>query len=281
VKVEFVSVTQPAPRLVAQGIRTAEDLIAYEARVSSPSKQLETETAPRLLAYLIRNRHWSPFDQVDFCVELETSRAISAQFIRHWSICIQEHSMRYATGAIGFEVSEARGPVGASNRQGSADNLSDEVKEWWRSHSVAINEFSQEFYDMAIEKGIAPEVARFVLPLSTRTRLFAKATVRDWIHYFGQRLDHHAQQEHRELATEIFKLFSEHFPAVVKAVEIDRERTTFDLSQVEQLRKARENQTRLIDTARALIHNLKSFPFAAEGATANLEDVIRQSEDKS
>ena len=216
-KVTFVSITQPSPELQARGIETAEDLIVYAARVSSPKNQLNTETAPRLIRYLVSHAHWSPFELAHLTVEVETSRAIAAQLLRHRSMSFQEFSLRYSEATLGFEVCEARGKVG-SNRQGSADNLPEDVKAWWREAQSDIHEMAQAVYDGAIGYGIAPEVARFLLPLSTTTRLYVAGSVRSWIHYLEQRVSPHAQQEHREMAQAIKAIFDTHFPHIAQAL---------------------------------------------------------------
>ena len=217
-KVTFISSTQPSPELQAKGIKTAEDLVVYCARVTSPSRQTDTESAPRLIRFLIKRKHWSPFEMADLCLEVETSRAIAAQLLRHRSLSFQEFSQRYAPASLGFEKHEARGKVGESNRQGSADNLSPEVKEWWRSMEDGMQWAAQALYDEALAKGVAPEQARFILPLGVTTRLYVKGSVRSWIHYLALRTDSHAQQEHREMAQAAKAIFDTHFPHIAQAL---------------------------------------------------------------
>jgi len=219
-RVEFVSKTVPAPRLIAKGINNADDLMVYQARVSSPQNQVDTLTAPRLLNYCLKHGHWSVFDMADMTVEVETSRAISAQVVRHWSFDgievvgdfrFQEFSQRYAK-VLDFETYEARAPH-PKNRQASVDTLSAETKGWFASAQNAVNARAAELYDQAIEKGIAKECARFLLPMSAKTTFFMKGTARSWIHYLTQRSTAAgAQKEHVEIADIIRSIFKTEFP---------------------------------------------------------------------
>jgi thymidylate synthase (FAD) len=192
-------------------IRTAEDLIIYTARVSSPSTQEDVETAPRLLKYLVEHCHWSPFEMVDMTVEIETSRAIAAQILRHRSFFFQEFSQRYSPASLGFETVSARRQA-SKNRQGSIDDMEPETKLWFQHAQRQNEEQSQTLYETALHFGVALEQARFLLPLSTRTRLYMKGSVRSWIHYLQVRLAPEAQAEHREVAKEIAEIFKAQFP---------------------------------------------------------------------
>ena len=210
-RVELVSLTQP--NIV--GVGTAEQLIAYCARVSNPSNQHNNDTAPRLLRFLIRNKHWSPFEMASMCVSIETSRAIAAQILRHRSFSFQEFSQRYAAvdqGAI--EPVELR-MAGSTNRQSSTDKVDDEKYDLMLQHSV---KSSFETYDYLVNHGVATETARMVLPLCTKTKLYMNGTIRSWIHYLQIRCDHHVQKEHREIAEEIREIMKIHFPNVYEAV---------------------------------------------------------------
>lgn len=209
-KVKLVSITKPE----IEGIDSAEDLIAYCARVSNPSNQMNTETAPRLLSYLIKHKHWSPFEMVDVCFEIETSRAIAAQILRHRSFSFQEFSQRYS------EVNALEKTLwrkqGKTNRQvGDEDiNLSEEDKKVVGDALL----HSQKAYNLLLDKGIAKECARMVLPLCTSTTMYMKGSVRSWIHYIDLRAKEDTQKEHRLIAEEIKKAFGKKFPAVFKAV---------------------------------------------------------------
>jgi thymidylate synthase (FAD) len=220
--VKVVSITKS----LVDGIELSpEELIVYTARVSNPSNQMNTETADKLLKYLITNKHWSPLDMVDFAVEVKTSRAIAAQILRHWSFDFQEFSQRYAE-AVDLEPIQIR-EAGSTTRQGSKIGQFDpEItieyncfeQEGLASEIIEQHlEYSVELYKALLEAGVAKECARMVLPLTTQTTIYMKASVRSWLFYLSQRLDPHAQLEHRELAAMIFDVFKIHFPNVVKA----------------------------------------------------------------
>lgn len=208
------------------GIKTGDDLIAYCARVSSPQNQHKTETAPRLIRYLIDHKHWSPFEMASMCVEITTSRAIAQQILRHRSFSFQEFSQRYAT-ATEFEPIELR-KQGATNRQGG-EEVFDPILKTCTGNMLAsamIEDYltwGKAIYDQLIQAGTAKECARFVLPLCTQTRLYMHGTVRSWIHYLEQRVDSHAQKEHRLAAEEIKKIFVEQFPQTASALELINE----------------------------------------------------------
>ena len=209
-KAKLVSITKPE----IEGLDNAEDLIAYCARVSNPSNQMNTETAPRLLAYLIKHKHWSPFEMVDVCFEIETSRAIAAQILRHRSFSFQEFSQRYSE-VTALEKTLWR-KQGKTNRQvGEKDvDLSEEDKKVVGDALL----HSQKAYNLLLDKGIAKECARMVLPLCTSTTMYMKGSVRSWVHYIDLRAKEDTQKEHRLVAEEIKQIFSEKFPAVSKAV---------------------------------------------------------------
>lgn len=225
-KVTLISVTQPVGN-VSEIAGTAEDLIVYCARVSNPKNQGNTETGPRLIRYLIDHHHWSPFELASMCVEIETSRAIAQQILRHRSFSFQEFSQRYAdVSAIGddlFEPVEIRVKNPGGNRQGSLE--APEVVAEWNGGKMEAGGLIQDVqatcdgaYRSLLEAGVAPEVARFVLPLCTRTRLYMTGTVRSWIHYLQIRCDAHTQKEHRLVAEEIKRIFCETFPITTEAL---------------------------------------------------------------
>lgn len=192
-----------------------EELIVYEARVSNPNNQLNTSTAPRLLAYCIRKKHWSVFDQADVTVEITTSRGIAAQILRHHSFRFQEFSQRYAK-ATASEPIELRKP-GSSSRQSSEEPLDNPSLDERVTDHVSR---SFTLYEELIDRGASTETARFVLPLSTRTRLYMKGSIRSWIHYLMVREEPTTQKEHRKVANAVRPIIQEHFPNVMAAVDM-------------------------------------------------------------
>lgn len=212
--VKFVAKTQPAIQDEQGRTLSAEELIVYCARVSNPANQLNTSTAPKLLAYCIRNKHWSVFEQADMTVEITTSRGVSPQILRHNSFRFQEFSQRYSK-AVGSQHVELR-MQGTKNRQGGEELLNNQSVD-----DRVLRHIEQGFvlYDDLIQRGVAFESARFILPLSTTTTLYMKGSVRSWIHYTMVRLEKHAQKEHRLIAQQIRALLREHFPNVIAAVE--------------------------------------------------------------
>jgi thymidylate synthase (FAD) len=190
-----------------------EQLIEYTARVSNPSSQEKYNTSFKLLKYLIENNHISPLEMVDFTVEIETSRAIAAQVLRHWSFSFQEFSQRYAQAAEYVEY-DARSQD-AKNRQNSIDNMSEEDKAWFHEAQMKVWTTSKDLYDEALNKGIAKEQARFLLPLNTKTRLYMKGSVRDWYFYLRLRSANGTQKEHMDIAWSIINnVFIPHFPTI-------------------------------------------------------------------
>lgn len=191
---------------------TPEESIVYMARVSSPNQR--TEDAAKLLTYLVKHGHWSPFDMVDMTVKIETSRAIMAQILRHWSFRFQEFSQRYAeVKDMDWKHVEARAK-GDTNRQGSL-----EVNEIMTPIMRNMCEAGERDYLQLIDEDVAPECARMVLPLATMTQAYMKGSVRSWMIYFWQRLDPHAQKEHRQLAEQMFQIFKREFPITANLVE--------------------------------------------------------------
>jgi thymidylate synthase (FAD) len=209
--VKLVSITQPV--LEDLSGFSPEEVIVYIARVSNPSNQLNRETVPRLLSYLIKHKHWSPFEFVDMTVEITTRRSIAAQILRHWSFSFQEFSQRYST-ATKLQKIELRKQAD-KNRQSSAELLNDEQLELLVENAQL---FSTEVYNKLLEAGVAREVARDVLPLSTETTMYMKGSVRDWIHYLELRTLEDTQKEHRDIANAIMELFKENFPSIHKSL---------------------------------------------------------------
>lgn len=195
----------------------AEEGIVYAARVSNPANQMNLETTDRLIGYLIRNKHWSPFEMASMTLEIETSRGIAAQILRHRSFSFQEFSQRYAE-AIDREVYEAR-RQDSKNRQNSIDDMSHEDKQWFLWAQSACWEQCRDLYKDALKRGIAKEQARFLLPLATQTRLYMSGTIRSWIHYLQVRTEPGVQKEHRDIAVAAQKIFIEQLPATAKALE--------------------------------------------------------------
>lgn len=213
--VAFVSVTEWQSDVV----KSPEDLIVYLARVSNPTSQEAGEGTQRLINYLIRHKHWSPFEMVDMTVEIETSRAIAAQILRHRSFSFQEFSQRYATANIGFEPCEAR-RQDVKNRQNSFDDLDEKTKEWFRVAQENNYMESYAVYLDALQRGISKEQARLLLPLSTQTRLYMKGSIRSWIHYLQARLDPTTQKEHRDVALACNRIFCKRFPIIAQATKL-------------------------------------------------------------
>lgn len=196
---------------------TAEQLIAHAARVSNPANQDNWATADKLLGYLIKNKHWSPFEMVSMTVEITTSRAIAAQILRHRSFSFQEFSQRYAE-ATEFITYDARRQDN-KNRQNSIDDLPDGVKDWFLTEQKRLQKRCLELYNTALEYNVAKEQARFLLPLSTKTKLYMAGSARSWIHYIQLRTEPGTQLEHREIALEIKDIFKGQFPATAEALE--------------------------------------------------------------
>lgn len=196
----------------------AEKLIAYVARVSNPSNQDNYDTAPKLLAYLIKHSHWSPFEHASLTLEIKTSRGIAAQILRHRSFTFQEFSMRYAAiGEESFVYQDAR-KQDLKNRQNSTDDLDDYTKQWFQDAQWAVNGYCYSLYEKALEKGIAKECARNLLPLSTETTIYMTGSVRSWIHYIQLRSANGTQKEHADIALEAKQIFVEQMPDIGKAL---------------------------------------------------------------
>ena len=212
-QVRLISVTNPLIEIDNSQL-TPEGLIAYCARVSSPNQ--ETPDYEKLLSYCIRNRHWSVFEMVDMTVEITTSRAISPQILRHRSFCFQEFSQRYAKVQAVEKYQPRRQDV--KNRQNSLDDLDDATVAWFDAAQESIAKLGMEKYEEALEKGIAKECARVLLPLGTQTRLYMKGSVRSWIHYLDVRTDPATQKEHRDIADAVKAIFTEQFPVTSRAM---------------------------------------------------------------
>jgi thymidylate synthase (FAD) len=191
----------------------AEKTIMYCARVSNPKNQ-DSEKAG-LLKYCLDHGHFSIFEMANMVIEIQTSRAISAQIIRHRSFSFQEFSQRYAE-ATGFETYPAR-RQDQKNRQNSVDDMSETDRKWFDEAQEANHVFCELQYDEALRRGIAKEQARFLLPLSTSTKLYMNGTIRSWIHYIDTRTEQGTQREHKEIAESIKKIFCEQLPIIAAA----------------------------------------------------------------
>lgn len=207
-QVRIISISKP----YASNIDTAEDLIAYCARVSNPSNQTNTQTSDKLLRYCIRNQHWSIFEMVHLTLEINTTRDIARQILRHRSFSFQEFSQRYADASqLGFTIREAR-LQDTKNRQNSIETDDDNLQKTWIMKQEQLVHESKLAYNWAIDNGIAKEQARAVLPEgNTNSRLYMAGTLRSWIHYCQLRMDNGTQKEHREIATECWHILCDHF----------------------------------------------------------------------
>jgi thymidylate synthase (FAD) len=213
-KVKLIGFTQPTQDIKNEGIENVQDLIAYAARVSNPSNQFNTETSTKLLNYLAKHKHWSPFEMASACLEIETTRDIARQILRHRSFSFQEFSQRYAdpTKDLEFEIREAR-LQDEKNRQNSIDVDDVELKTEWALAQERVIIEARKAYRWAIENGIAKEQARAVLPEgNTVSRLYMNGTIRSWIHYIELRSENGTQKEHIEVAKAVGEAISKIFP---------------------------------------------------------------------
>lgn len=196
----------------------ANELIAYTARVSNPENQSNQETAPRLLRYLIKHGHWSPFEMVHMTLEIKTTRDISRQILRHRSFSYQEFSQRYAKSTE-FESREAR-MQDEKNRQASVETEDKDLAEDWSIAQARVIRTANEVYNWALDKGIAKEQARAVLPEgNTSTTLYMAGSLRSWIHYCQLRMGIETQKEHREVALQCWEHIKAHFPDIAEACD--------------------------------------------------------------
>lgn len=216
--VKLVSFTEPTSLMEGDfngnfKIISPEELIVYIARVSNPSNQMNMETAPKLINYLIKHKHWSPFEFVDVTFEIVTRRSIAAQILRHKSFSFQEFSQRYST-ATEIQSIELR-KQGKTNRQSSEEPIPDFTLERDIEQHFAN---SKMLYEKLIKQGVSRETARDVLPLSTETTMYMKGSVRSWIHYLELRCAPDTQKEHREIAESIKSIFINQFPNISEAI---------------------------------------------------------------
>lgn len=222
--VKLISYSKPSRAMYDEGLTDAQELIAFCARVSNPSNQLNTETADKLIRYLIKNKHWSPLEMVSACLEVETTRDIARQILRHRSFSFQEFSQRYAdpTKDLNFVLREAR-LQDQKNRQNSVELSptigNENLKEQWKWQQERVIGAAREAYEWAIKNGIAKEQARVVLPEgNTVSRLYMNGTLRSWIHFIELRSANGTQKEHMEIAKTCAEVISEVFPMVTEFV---------------------------------------------------------------
>lgn len=226
--VKLLSYSQPTAEFASQGIADAQELIAYCARVSNPSNQLNTDTSEKLIRYLIKHQHWSPLEMVSACMEITTTRDIARQILRHRSFSFQEFSQRYAdpTKDLDFVLREAR-LQDTKNRQNSIEiDAQDEddkflIAEWNRRQQDVID-LAKETYRWAVECGIAKEQARAVLPEgNTVSRLYMNGTLRSWIHFIELRSGNGTQKEHMEVARACAEAIAAIFPMTTSLIKHD------------------------------------------------------------
>jgi thymidylate synthase (FAD) len=222
-KVKLISVSKPSREMYEEGIYDAQELIGFCARVSNPSNQFNTETSEKLIKYLVKHQHWSPLEMVSACLEIETTRDIARQILRHRSFSFQEFSQRYAdpTKDLDFVVREAR-LQDPKNRQNSVVSDDSELQAWWDAKQKFIIETVRSTYAEAISKGIAKEQARAILPEgNTVSRLYMNGTLRSWVHFIELRSANGTQLEHQLVAKECAKAIAEIFPMINDFVETD------------------------------------------------------------
>ena len=194
----------------------SEKMIAYIARVSNPKNQNNEETAERLLRYCIKNKHWSIFEMASMCVEIQTTRSISPQILRHRSFSFQEFSQRYAP-AMGLELPHLR-RQDTTNRQNSIDDVEGEKQHYYQERIEDHFKEAEELYESLLHSGVAKECARAVLPLNTGTRLYMSGTIRSWMHYCDLRAWHGTQWEHTQIALNCMDILKDVVPTVARAM---------------------------------------------------------------
>jgi thymidylate synthase (FAD) len=220
--VRMVSYSKPSDEMFEEGLVDVQELVAFCARVSNPSNQFNTETSEKLIKYLIKHQHWSPLEMVSACLEIETTRDIARQILRHRSFSFQEFSQRYAdpTKDLSFVLREAR-LQDTKNRQNSVENTNLAVATWWEERQKRVIKEAEEAYAWAIDNGIAKEQARAVLPEGlTVSRLYMNGTLRSWIHFIELRSANGTQKEHQEVARQCAKVIAEVFPLANELVKL-------------------------------------------------------------
>lgn len=195
--------------------------VAFAARVSNPTNQNNSETAEKLVRYLIKNQHWSPLEMVSVCMEIDTTRDIARQILRHRSFSFQEFSQRYADASqLGFEIREAR-MQDLKNRQNSVETDNLALQTWWENYQNQVLKLVGDAYQFALDKGIAKEQARAVLPEGmTGSRMYMNGTLRSWVHYIQLRSANGTQKEHREIALACADAIEPIFPMIKEFVNV-------------------------------------------------------------
>ena len=220
-KVKLVSWSTPSKEMVADGVENVQDLIAFCARVSNPSNQNNKATSEKLINYLVKHKHWSPLEMTSACLEIETTRDIARQILRHRSFSFQEFSQRYAdpTKDMEFVTREAR-LQDPKNRQNSVIAHDELIHALWEEYQQKVIESAQTAYNWAITRGIAKEQARAVLPEGlTMSRMYMNGTLRSWIHYIELRSANGTQQEHMDVAKACASVIADIFPLSESFVE--------------------------------------------------------------
>lgn len=219
-EVNLVGMTSPS---AITGCHSAAELVAYAARVSNPNNQNNTKTAKKLLQYLIKENHWSPFEMVSITMEIKTTRDISRQIIRHRSFSFQEFSQRYAVSENFHTTREARKQHPTNRQLSMVDEDSDrqrKAQEVFSEMQAEVSRVSKDYYEMALNNGIAKEQARVLLPEGlTETTLYMAGTLRSWLHYCNLRRGHGTQKEHMDVADKCWDILGVHFPDVIAACE--------------------------------------------------------------
>ena len=218
--VRLLSHSQPTEEFVNQGIDDAQELVAYCARVSNPSNQLNTDTSEKLIKYLVKHQHWSPLEMVSACIEITTTRDIARQILRHRSFSFQEFSQRYAdpTKDLDFVLRKAR-LQDTKNRQNSIETDDEDLALWWDEAQQEVIALVRKHYAQAIEHGIAKEQARAILPEgNTVSRLYMNGTLRSWIHFIELRSANGTQKEHQEVALACAQVIAQIFPMAANLV---------------------------------------------------------------
>ena len=224
--VKLVGITHPQIRIPVEDaepgtfmLLSPESFIAYVARVSNPANQNNVETSERLLKYLVKNKHWSPFEMVHLVMEINTTRDIARQILRHRSFSFQEFSQRYAAVTEMSEPREAR-LQDTKNRQNSIETDDVATQEWWQEEQEWLISKIEKFYQQALNDGIAKEVARCILPEGlTMSRMYMSGSLRSWIHYCELRMANGTQKEHRVIAEQCWNLIVEQFPSLKTVLE--------------------------------------------------------------
>ena len=215
-KVELIGLTKPS---ASTGCNTADELVAYTARVSNPTNQNNNKTAPKLLKYLIKNEHWSPFEMVSVQMSITTTRDISRQIIRHRSFSFQEYSQRYAEAPEQIYTREAR-LQDPDNRQNSIETQDTNQALRWKKLQEEVGMSDRKAYNPPLKDGIAKEQARALMPEGlTETTIIVSGSLRSWIHYCQLRMANGTQKEHADIAKMCWEIISGHFPSIAKAME--------------------------------------------------------------